>query len=384
MNTLRPLLIAYLSLAAAFPTFAANQLVYFGTSTRPDDPQGSQGIYVSQFDDATGKLGQPILAAETANPGFLEIHPHKPHLYATARPATRDRNAAGAVSAFSIDPASGTLTLLNTQSSGGAGPCHVTVDNTGKVLVVANYSGGSCGSLPINEDGSLGPMASFFQHEGSSVNPERQKEAHAHSANFDPGNQFAFVADLGLDKVLVYKVDTQTGQMAPHAPSHIKLAPGAGPRHIHFHPTGQYAWVINELNSTLTGFSYDPDKGILTEIETVSTLPTGFDEKNSTAEVRVHPTGKFVYGSNRGHNSIAVFTIDENTGKVSLVENEPTRGEIPRNFNIDPSGKWLLAANQNSDNITVFSIDQDTGALDFTGQEIRVAKPMCVRFLPLN
>jgi 6-phosphogluconolactonase len=288
------------------------------------------------------------------------------------------------VSAFAINPSTGTLTLLNTQSSGGAGPCHVTIDKTGKVLVVANYAGGSCSSLPIEDDGSLGPIASFFQHEGSSVNPDRQTEAHAHSANFNPGNQYVFVADLGIDKVLIYRVNLQTGSLQPHDPPHVNLAPGAGPRHLHFHPSGQYAWVINELASTLTGFNCDAEKGTLTEIETVSTLPGKFEGKNSTAEVRVHPSGNFVYGSNRGHNSIAVFSIDQDTGKVTLVENESTRGETPRNFNIDPTGKWLFAANQNSGNVTVFRIDQDSGALEFTGQEVRVAKPMCVRFLPLH
>jgi 6-phosphogluconolactonase len=246
-------------------------------------------------------------------------------------------------------------------------------------VLVANYGGGSVCVLPILDDGQLDGATALVQHEGSSVNPRRQRGPHAHSVNVSPDDRFAFVADLGLDKVMIYRFDVTAGTLAPADPPWASVSPGAGPRHFAFHPGGKFAYVINELQSTVTAFAYDPERGSLDDLQTVSTLPSDFKDNNSTAEVLVHPSGNFLYGSNRGHNSIAVFAIDARTGWLSPVEKESTRGSTPRNFGIDPTGRYLLAANQASDAIVVFRIDKATGALTATGQEIEVPSPVCVR-----
>ncbi len=349
--------------------------LYVGTNT----PRTSPGIYVLEFDPATGRLGEPVLAAETTNPSFLALHPKRPLLFAVGELASFEGKKAGAVSAFSIDRETGKLALLNQQPSGGPGPCHVTVDRSGRCVLVANYSGGSVASLPVGDDGSLGPAASFVQHEGSSVDPRRQKGPHAHGIYAERGGRFVLVPDLGLDKVLVYRLSA-SGKLAANDLPSGGVAPGAGPRHLAFHPSGRYIYVINEMASTLTAFAWDARRGALEEIQTVSTLPEGFEGNNSTAEVVAHPSGKFLYGSNRGHDSIAIFTIDEATGKLTAAGHESTRGNTPRNFNLDPSGTWLVAANQNSDNLTVFRVDARTGKLRFTGQSVTVGAPVCIEF----
>jgi 6-phosphogluconolactonase len=287
----------------------------------------------------------------------------------------------GGVSAFAIDASTGNLTLLNQQSSGGTGPCHLVVDKAGKNVLVANYGGGSVAVLPIQADGRLSEATCFIQHTGKSVNPRRQEAPHAHSINLDAANNFAFVADLGLDKVLVYRFDAAKGTLTPNDPPAASVAPGAGPRHFAFHPGGRYAYVINEMGNTVTAFNYDAQKGVLTEIQTLSTLPQGYTEVSHTAEVQVHPSGKFLYGSNRGHDSIAVYSIDQNTGRLTLVGISSTQGKTPRNFGIDPTGTFLLAANQDSDNIVVFRIDPQTGELKPTGQVVEVPRPVCVKFV---
>lgn len=351
-------------------------LVYFGTYTSGK----SKGIYVSRFDTASGKLSAPELAAETTNPSFVAIHPSHRFLYAVGELSGKK---GGAVSAFAIDPQSGKLTLLNQQSSVGVGPCFVAVDKAGKNALVANYGGGSVAALPIQSDGRLAEASSFIQHTGSSVNPKRQKGPHAHSINLDAANHFAFTPDLGLDKVLIYKFDSAKGTLTPNNPPFASVAPGSGPRHFAFHPSGRFAYVINEINCTMTAFSYDAKRGELKELQTLSTLPQGESvlPAYSTAEVRVHPSGKFLYGSNRGHDTIAVFAIDESTGKLVPIEHVPTQGKIPRNFGIDPTGGWLLAAHQSSDNVVVFRIDQKTGRLTPTGQSIEVGAAVCVKFM---
>jgi 6-phosphogluconolactonase len=285
-----------------------------------------------------------------------------------------------------VDPRSGALTLLNQQSSVGDGPCYLIVDKAGKNVLVANYGGGSVSVLPVGADGKLGEATAAIQHHGSSVNPQRQKEPHAHSINLDAANRFAFVADLGMDKVLIYKFDTTKGTLVANDPLSASVNPGAGPRHFAFHPGGRYAYVINEIQCTVTAFLYDASRGALTELQTISTLPDGEQVKPaySTAEVQVHPSGKFLYGSNRGHDSIAVFAIDQKTGKLTRVENEPTQGKTPRNFGIDPTGAYLLAANQNSDSIVVFRIDPSTGALTPTGQSVAAPSPVCVKFVAIE
>jgi 6-phosphogluconolactonase len=348
--------------------------VYFGTYTRGE----SKGIYVAKLDLATGKLDGLQLAGEVKNPSFLVLHPSKPLLYACGEVGDFAGGKGGAVSALAIDAQRGTLTLLNQQSSEGAGPCHVSLDAEGRRLLVANYGGGSAACLPIDDDGRLGKAAGVVQHEGSSVDARRQQKPHAHSINLDRAGRFAFVADLGLDKVMIYRLGAK-GELAPNDPPFAALEPGSGPRHFAFHPSGKHAYVINELSSTIAAFRYDADRGALTTIQSVSTLPAGFEGKNSTAEVQVHPSGKFVYGSNRGHDSIAAFRVDEETGKLTAIGHYPSGGKTPRNFGIDPTGAYLLAAHQDSDNVVVFRIDE-SGALRPTGHELKVAIPVCVKF----
>lgn len=284
-------------------------------------------------------------------------------------------------SALAIDGSTGALRLLNQQSSGGNGPCHVAVDREGKCVLVANYGGGSVAVLSLEADGRLGRLTTFIQHEGSSVNPGRQKEPHAHSINLDAANRYAFVADLGLDKILVYRFSADQGTLAPHDPPAVVSKPGAGPRHFAFHPGGQYAYVINELDSTVTALSYDSQRAVLTPIQSISTLPEDFSGDNTTAEVQVHPSGRYVYGSNRGHDSIVVFAADPGSGRLTYVEHESTKGENPRNFAIDPTGEYLLAANQDSDNVVVFRIDKATGQLEPTQHMVKVSRPVCVKMM---
>ena len=363
--------------AAAEDAAPTRYRVYFGTYTDGD----SQGIYQSEFDLAGGELSAPELAAEVVNPSFLAIHPSRKFLYAVSEISLLDGQTTGGVSGFAIDRSSGQLKLLNQQSSQGAGPCHLSVDATGSVVVVANYGGGSVASLPVSADGRLGPAASAIQHEGHSIDPGRQEGPHAHSINIDPENRFAVAADLGLDKVLIYRLDAKAATLAPHDPPSVSVAGGSGPRHFAFHPSGRFAYVINEMANTVTAFSYEA--GTLKELQTIGTLPADFSEASYTSEVQVHPSGKFLYGSNRGHDSIAIFAIDQETGRLTAAGHQSTGGKAPRNFGIDPTGAYLLAANQASNNVVVFRIDGETGGLTPTGQEIRVVSPVCVKFLPL-
>lgn len=359
---------------------AKELFVFIGTYTRGD----SKGIYVSRLDLATGKLSPPKLAAETVNPSFVAIHPNRKFLYAVGEISNFDGKKAGAVSAFAIDGKTGMLQSLNQQASGGGGPCHLVVDAAGKNVLVANYGGGSVAALPIGKSGKLKEASSFIQHQGSSVNPRRQSAPHAHSINLDAANRFAVAADLGLDKVLVYAFDAEAGKLWPNEKPWTAVKPGAGPRHFAFHPNGRFAYVINEIHLTVTAFAYDADRGVLTEIQTISTLPGAVENGFSTAEVQVHPSGKFLYGSNRGHDTIAVFAIDADTGKLTAVEHESTQGQTPRNFGIDPTGQFLLACNQNSHTIVSYRIDQKTGELKPTGHKIEVASPVCVKMMPVG
>jgi 6-phosphogluconolactonase len=351
---------------------------YVGTYTGKE----SKGIYRFDFDPARGQLSGRALAAEVTNPSFLAVHPNQRFLYAVGELGNFAGKKGGAVSAFAIDPKTGDLKLLNQQSSVGAGPCHLVVDKEGKAVLAANYSGGSVCVLPIAADGSLGEASAFMQHKGSSVNKQRQEAPHAHSVNLDPANRFAFVADLGLDRVLIYRFDAAKGTLQPNDPPAVAVAAGAGPRHFAFHPNGKFAYVINELDSTVTALAYDADRGALKPLQTVSTLPEGGAKGNSTAEVVVHPSGKFVYGSNRGHNSIAVFTVDPATGKLTPAGHQGEGIKTPRNFVIDPTGQFLVVANQGSGSLVVFRIDPATGALTPTGSRVEVPAPVCVRFVP--
>jgi 6-phosphogluconolactonase len=353
--------------------------VYVGTYTGPQ----SKGIYLYKLDSASGKLTSLGLAGEIANPSFVTLHPSGRFLYAASEVSSFNGERAGAVGAFAIDPKTGGLSLINKVSSRGGGPCHVVVDKTGKNVLVANYGGGSVAVLPIGEDGRLGEASSFIQHKGSSVNPGRQKEPHAHCVTLSPDNRFLMVADLGLDQIVVYRFDAAKGMLTPGDPPFAKVNPGAGPRHLTFHPGGGFAYVINEIQSTLTAFAYDAGKGVLKEIQSISTLPEGFTGQSSTAEVELLPSGKVLYGSNRGHDSIAVFSVDP-AGKLTLVEETPSGGKVPRNFAIDPTGTFLLAANQKSDNVVAFRIDPKSGRLMPTGEKLDVPSPVCIKFLAIK
>lgn len=353
-------------------------MVYVGTYTQGK----SEGIYLFQMDPASGQLTPAGVTAETVNPSFLAIAPSHRFLYAVNEIGHFEGTSCGAVSAFAIDSETGKLTLLNQQSSRGSGPCHLIVDRQGKNVLVANYGGGSVAVLPIAPDGRLGPATAFVQHAGSSVNPRRQKEPHAHSINLDAANRLAFAADLGLDKVLIYRFNADRGSLVPSDLPSASIAPGSGPRHFAFHPRGRWAYVINEISSTVTAFSFDAQRGTLTTLQTVSTLPEGFTGSSSTAEIQIHPSGKFLYGSNRGDDTIAIFAIDPDTGKLTGVGRQPTQGKTPRGFSIDPTGRFLLAANQDSDSIVVFRVDPGTGALAATGQGVEVPKPVCIAILP--
>jgi 6-phosphogluconolactonase len=355
-------------------------LVYFGTYTTNST---SKGIYFSRLDPSSGALSNPELAAGAASPSFLAVHPSRDFLYAVNEVREFDGKKTGSVSAFAIDRKTGMLKPINQQSSGGSGPAHVVVDRAGRNVLAANYGGGSVSVLPVAEDGSLRSASAFVQHTGSSVNKQRQSAPHAHSINVDPSNRFAYAADLGIDKVLIYKFNANDGSLTPADPPFAEVEPGSGPRHFAIHPKGQFAYVINEMTCTVTAFRRDGSSGALKALQTVSTLPQGqaVAEGYSTAEVQVHPSGRFLYGSNRGHDTIVVFAIDEKTGQISQVQHESTQGNTPRNFGIDPSGRFLLAANQRSDSVVVFQIDGTTGRLTSTGHRVQLGAPVCVKFV---
>jgi 6-phosphogluconolactonase len=339
---------------------------------------------VARFDAATGKLAPAQLAAEISSPSFLAVHPGNRFLYAVNEVSKFEGKPAGSVSAFAIDAATGKLALLNTQTSGGPGPCHLIVDKAGRNVLVANYGGGSVEVLPIARSGALELPSTFVQHAGSSVNKSRQEAPHAHGIYLDGRNRFAYVPDLGLDQVKIYRFDSKKGTLTANDPSAGVLTAGSGPRHFALHPGGQFAYVITEMACTVSAFRCDPKTGALTPVETLSTLPPGetFKGSYSTAELFMHPSGKFLYGSNRGHDTIAVYSVDQKSGKLTYVENVSTKGKGPRSFGIDPTGRWLLAANQSSGTVFVFQIDPATGRLTATGQSIEVGAPVSVSFVP--
>jgi 6-phosphogluconolactonase len=356
----------------------SDHLVYIGTYTGGD----SEGIYVYRLDAATGALSHVSTRAGMENPSFLDISPDRRFLYAIGEVGAVDGKPGGAVAAFAIDQQSGALTHLNTESTVGPGPCHLSIDATGKYVLVANYGGGSVAMVPVQDDGSLGAAADFVQHEGSSVNANRQQEPHAHSINVAPNNKHAFAPDLGIDKILIYQIDRENGKLVPNDPPSVSVDPGEGPRHFDFHPNGKYAYVINEIGNTIVSYTYDAENGHLQATGSVSTLPGDFDGVSHTADIHVHPNGKFLYGSNRGHDSLVICAIDESTGQLEVVGFEPTGGKNPRNFGIDPTGSYLLAANQDTGDIHVFRIDGDTGKLSKTEHVAQVPKAVCLKFVP--
>ncbi|WP_254507750.1 lactonase family protein [Anatilimnocola floriformis] len=368
-----------LSLMTSLLTAQEKQRVYLGTYTG-SKPEQSKGIYLCDFDAETGKLGEPKLVAETENPTFLALHPDGKHLYCINEVGKFLGKDAGGITAFVIDEKTGGLKQLNQQHSGGPGPCHLVVDREGKCVLAANYGGGSCCAVVLKADGSLGDVTSFFQHEAKPVAAGAKVRApRGHSINVSPDNKLALCADLGRDEVVIYNLDAAAGKLTTHDPAAGHTPEGAGPRHFAFHPNGKIGYAINEQARTMTVFAFDAAKGSLTELQTISTVPEGF-AKGSTAEVVVHPSGKFVYGSNRGHDSIAVFQVDAATGKLTASGHQGEGIKTPRNFNIDLTGKWLLVGSQDGRNVAVFKIDQATGALTPTGNKIEVSAPVCIKF----
>lgn len=346
--------------------------MYIGTYTAPNK---SEGIYICRLDLNTGELNTPQLAAKSPNPSFLTIDPSGKYVYA----CNEVNRGNGMVTAFAIN-SDGSLKELNQKTSGGTSACYVSTDPSGKVAMVANYGSGSVESLPIHEDGTLGDVATFDQHQGKGANPQRQEGPHGHCIDSDPAGKFVLSCDLGLDKVLIYRLDAATAKLTPNDPAFGSVPAGSGPRHIAFHPNGKLVYVINEMGSSVTAFHYDPQAGSLQPFQTTSTLPDDFKGESSGAEIQVHPNGKFLYASNRGHDSIAVFAIDD-SGKLTPVDHTSTQGKMPRSFGIEPTGTLLVAANQSGNNLVVFRIDQNTGKLTPTGSNVKLDAPVCVKFM---
>lgn len=351
--------------------------VYIGTYT----DGASEGIYRAALDVNTGALSGATLVAPMTNPSFLAWHPLLKVIYAVGETDSTEERKGGLLRAYDALP-SGELKVLNDVGTQGGAPCHVSVAPSGLHVAVANYSGGNAALFPVDNLGRLSEFSALVQHEGGSVDPRRQTAPHTHSVNFDLPGEILFTADLGIDQVLLYRYDLNNGTLTPNDPPFAPLAPGSGPRHLVVHPTGKFVYVVNELSNTVTAFRYHADAHRLENLQTISTLPEGYAEKNTTAEIRVHPTGDALYASNRGHDSIAIFAIDKASGKLTAKGQTPTGGRTPRNFNVDNAGNWLLAANQNSDNIVVFRIGPDGLSLTPTGDEITVGAPVCVLFPP--
>ena len=351
--------------------------IYIGTYTSRHGGE-AEGIYIGDYDAETGAINNVRLAAATPNPTFLAIHPGNRFLYAVTEIASEEDGKLAGVSAYAIE--GDELRLLNKQSSGGLSACHVSIDRTGRQLLVANYGGGSVSVLPINDDGTLVERSCHVQHEGSIVNSQRQEGPHAHSINLDHENRFAFVCDLGTDHTYIYSFDADAGTLQPADPPSVAARPGAGPRHFAMHPNGRFAYVINELNGTMSAYSYEATRGSLREIQTYATLPKDFQGESSCADVHVSPCGKYLYGSNRFHDSIVIYGIDESSGELNLLGWESPQGKTPRNFAITPDGRHLLAANQDSHTIASFRIDPNTGGLTPTGNIAEIHSPVCIIF----
>ena len=352
------------------------ELLYVGTYT---DDGRRDGIYLVHMDRRSGELKQVGSVDAGANPSFLAIHPNGRVLYAVNEVEKHNGSATGAVSAFAIARDSGMLTKLGEQPSEGGAPCFVSVDRGGRVVLVANYVGGSVALLPIHSDGALAPATSVVKHAGTGPNADRQSAPHAHCIVADPSNRFALAADLGADRVFVYHLDAEVNKLRHVEGGDAVMRAGAGPRHIAFHPTLSLVFVANELDSTVATLRFDAERGMLSPIDTRSTLPPGWTGKNYPADIHVAPSGRTLYVSNRGHNSIAVFSVAA-TGALTLDQVVSTDGDWPRNFSLDPTGRWLLVANQRSNSIVVFGRDQETGKLTPTRQRIALPSPVCLRF----
>ncbi len=400
---LSSVLLALVASAASTPA-SHEYFVYFGTYTgfkftRSGIPKGhsaSQGIYVSRFNPVTGEMSDPKLAAEIRNPSFLAVHPNQRYLYSVSEDPLSvgpylDKESF--VSAYAIDKGSGKLKLLNTVSSGGTSSCYLSLDKSGKYLMVASFGSGNVSVIRIKEDGSLGEQTGFDQHKGKSVDPHYQAGPHAHSIDVSPDNRFAVSSDLGIDKVLVYRFDAASGKLAANNPPSVSIKPpSAGPRHFVFSPDGKFGYSISEMSGVITAYAWGADRGLLTEIQAVETIPTDFKlDKNAallnpfhSAEIAIHPNGRFLYLSNRGPDTILVFSVEPGKGTLSKVEEVASRGVMPRQFAIDPTGSYLLAANEASDNVVVFRIDETTGRITPTRSSFHIDTPVCIVFVPVN
>lgn len=352
-------------------TNADSLLVYFG-SQNPE----SMGIALARFDSSNGTLTPPTSAIAARDPAFMTFNPGGTHLYLC------NTGTPGGLSAFRVESASGALELLNQVSAVGRGPSHVSVDRTGRYVLNANYGGGYVEVHALGKDGRIGKRTAFVQLEGSSVHPQRQTKAYAHWFGVDPSNRFALIADLGTDRIMIYRFDSATGALKPNGPPFAKVRAGSGPRHLAWHPNGRWLFAVQELSNEVVAFAWDTERGALTELQTSSTLPADFKDPNTAAEIAVHANGRFLYVSNRGHDSLAVFAIDANTGKLQAIEHVSSRGKTPRYFAFDPSHRWLIVSNQDGDNVVVFRVDGESGKLTPHGEPIRLAKPMGVAFLP--
>jgi 6-phosphogluconolactonase len=372
-------LLALMTLPSARSADDSSHLFFIGTYTRSN----SKGIYALRLDAKTGALTAPEVAAETVNPSFLALHPNGRVLYSLRELGTVNGKPGGAVAAYALDP-SGKLSLLNEQASGGISLTHLAADASGRMLIAVSFGAGQVVAFPLEADGRLGARTAFIQHQGTlGPNKSRQDQPHAHSVTLAPDNRFAFVADLGLDRVFSYRLDPAKAQLAPNDPPAIVITPGAGPRHSKFSVDGRFFYVVDEIDGSVTACAYDPARGVGTPFQHISTLPAGFvvQDPDRAAEIRVHPNGRFLYASNRGHDSIAVFAIDPANGRLSLVEIVPAGGKAPRNFGLSPDGAWLVCAHQDSNTLAVFRVDATNGRLARTGGTVSVPSPVCVLFV---
>ncbi|RNI31479.1 lactonase family protein [Rufibacter latericius] len=353
-----------------------DMMVYIGTYAKPD----AESIFAYNLNEETGALTRSFAVKAGENPSFLTLDADRKHLYAVNETTEFEGQKSGAVSAFAIDQKTGNLTFLNRQPSLGGAPCYISLDHKNKVALVANYVGGNISTFLLQEDGRLGSSSDMEQHQGKGPRPQ-QDAAHAHCILPDPENNFALAVDLGIDQIISYRLNKSDGKLERQSVFTAKS--GAGPRHLTFHPKNKrFAYVINELNSTLTTFTYNPDNGTLTEVETVPTLPVGYTGENACADIHVSADGKFLYGSNRGHNSIVVFSINQDTNKLTLVQHMATQVNWPRNFTFSPSGRTMLVANQKSNSITTYKVDAQTGKLTYTGNSAAVPSPVYVQVVP--
>ena len=369
------LLLLILLIIAAPMAQGLDMLVYFGTHASGP----GIGFSLARFNTDTGALTKPAFLIEDQMPAYFVIHPNGRLLYTCN--STNTLHGEGWISAYLINPKTGQLTLLNRQPSGGANPSYISLDMTLRYALVANYQGGNVAVFPINANGTLGPRTGFDQHTGHSINPDRQTQPYAHSVIVSPNNHYALCADLGTDRLYVYRFDEQNGTITPNKPPFVAVKPGSGPRHVIFHGSGRWVYLINELSSTISAFIWEQANGTLTDLQTISTLPPGYAGANTAAEIMIHPNGRFLYASNRGHDSLAVFSIESTTGKLTLVEHVPSRGHMPRNFSFDPTGGWILCTNHDSNNAVVFRVDPITGKLTPIGTPVEVPMPFCERFL---